>query len=47
VYIKHGVISTLISLLTNRITEGKKRMGKETSRTTTTDFRHSLRWNHL
>jgi len=46
VYIKHGVVSTLISLLTSRITEGKKRMEKETSRTTT-DFSHSLKWNHL
>jgi len=37
VYIKHGVISTLISLSTSRITEGKKRIEKETSRTRTTD----------
>jgi len=42
VYIKHGVISTLISLLTSRITEGKKRIVKEMSRNTrtTTVFRH-------
>jgi len=37
VYIKHGVISTLRSLLTNRITEGQTRIEKETSRTRTTD----------
>jgi len=49
VYIKYGVISALKSLLTSRITEGKKRTEKEMSRNkrTTTDSSHSLKIKQL